>query len=432
MYFVRLSRIVLALLVLVIFGNTLAQELEGELTVAVQPWLVDKFNMEELAQRFEADHPNVEVEVITFGLPLTPTFLEWTQTGDSTADLYFGGQFDKLAPAVINDLLLPWDDIMVGELAPENWYEGFLNPVEGVEGNKYPVIPGLGEVSSFQYNVKYAQEAGYEVPVTPDTYTEILNFICDLDELDGVTGAELHLGWNFSISNWQAAVYAMTGTTLDEAGRPDWDSDASRVYHEFLKEAVDRGCSGTLTLTDTNAARNGLKSGAVAVANEASSRANEASVALCPEQETPCASGQRVRQFPYPGDAGGTLGFTHNIFIPRVADRPDLARAFTTEQLLSEYAQTWSAEHYGKLPTLQANFAALPQDNPNFGVLAPLLDNMGPAWTFRDSQFLRDVYADQLALYIVGDISLDEMFDNLNRALDEADLTTISESRTER
>src|SRR5215210_6293298 len=88
----------LFLLVLVIYvfalsfaGIAAAQDdLSGTVTVSVEAWMVEKYNMPELEARFEADHPGVDVAVLThegLGAAYQNIFLEWAQTGDSTADL---------------------------------------------------------------------------------------------------------------------------------------------------------------------------------------------------------------------------------------------------------------------------------------------------------------------------------------------------------
>ena len=402
-----------------------SEELSGTLVVAFESWMIDKYNAHELGARFEADHPGVTVEFITQDSPKDPVFLEWTQTGDSSADIYFGGGIGNLAPAIVDDLLIPWDDIMTGDLAEEKWIPGYLMPVEGYNGGKYPLLPGLGEVFSFQYNADLAEQAGLTGP-TPTTYDEIYDWACAMNKLEGITGAELHVGNNFAIGDWGAAMIAANGTNLDADGKPAWDTPASREFHEFLKKTIDDGCSGVLTLTDTNGARNAVKAGQVGIINESSSRANEASVALCPTPDTfPCADREIVQQFNYPGGKGASV-FSHDLYIPRVAeDNLALARAFAIEQIWSPYAQEWTAAHYGKLPTLWPNWNQLP-DNPNFNVLTDVLENSQGGWTFVDSQFLKDTYAEQLGLYIIGDQTLDEMTENLVAANDEADLTSVT------
>ena len=430
--------LILLVLITSVFSVAAQDNLSGTLTVAVDAWMIDKYNMAELEARFEADHPNVDVVVISREGDYTSTILEWTRTGASTADLYFGGAVSQIAPAIIDDLLVPWDDVMVGDLAPDMWLPGFLEPnyIDGEAGSNYPSLPGLGELMTFQFNASLFDQAGLTnddgTPMLPTTYDEIETAACAVSQLtvDGtpITN-ELHFNVIFAPETWIAAVVAANGTYLNEQGRIDWGSEASRQWIAFQKKLVDEGCSGTLTTTDPNAGRNGQKAGQVAIANESSSRATENSNSLCPEQgEFPCPSGEPVQQFLYPGGMGAHL-VAHQVYIPRVAARPDLAHAFAVEQLFSEYAQTWSAIHYGKLPTLKANFDALPA-NPNFDVLKEVLQGaqVGP-WTYRDGEFLRQTYTEELQLYLTGQQDLDTMIDHLNAALDDADLTTFAEMR---
>jgi ABC-type glycerol-3-phosphate transport system substrate-binding protein len=411
-------------------------ELSGTVTVSVEAWMVSKYNMPELEARFEADHPNVDVIVLThegLGANYLNIFLEWAQTNASTADLYFGGLISQLSPAIIDDQLLPWDDVMVDGLAPENWIPAFLNYsfVPGAEGSNYPTLPGLGETMNFQYNRNHLIAAGLVDsagnPAAPTTYSEIYDAACVLaqTEVNGqaLIGLEMEYGINFAPDTWMAAVIASEGTYLTDEGRPNWDSEAGRSWIEFQKSIIDAGCGGTSVFTDNNGARNALNAGQAAMINASNSRLNEGTNALCPEQgEVPCPSGEVVEGFLYPGD-GGTLAFSHQIYIPRVAANAELARAFAVEQILSEYGQTWSAINFGKMPTIWANYDALPE-NVNFELVRTQLEMpaMGQ-WQYRDGQLLRQAYVDELQRYLIGDQTLDDMIANLHAATDMADLT---------
>jgi len=418
---------------------TAAQDtLSGELTVSVEAWMVEKYNMPELEARFEAEHPDVDVTVIThegLGANYQNIFLEWAQTGDSTADLYFGGLISQIAPAIIDDLLIPWDDMLVDDLAPENWIDGFLSSsyVPGEAGTNYPTLPGLGETMNFQYNVGYFEQAG--IASTPATYEELYNAACQLAELEvngqQLVGLEMEYGINFAPDTWMAAVIAAEGTYFTEDGKINWDSEAGKAWIEFQKSIIDAGCGGSTTFTDNNGARNGLKAGQVAMINASNSRSNEGTNALCPEQGVvPCPSGELIQMFDYPGDSG-VMAFSHQVYIPRVAeDKLELARAFAKEAIFSEYGQTWSAINFGKMPTIWAHYDALPE-NPNFATVRAELE--GPAqgqWQYRDGQLLRQAYVDNLQLYLIGDISLDEMIETLKLVQDEeADMTTPASAR---
>lgn len=418
------------------FATMAEDNLSGTLTVSVEAWMVEKYNMPELETRFEADHPDVDVVVLThegLGANYLNIFLEWAQTDASTADLYFGGLISQLSPAIIDDQLLPWDEMMVDELAPENWIPAFLDYsyVPGPEGSNYPTLPGLGETMNFQYNTNHFVTAGLVDdagnPRVPTTYEELYAAACTLSqtEVNGqrLIGLEMEYNINFAPDTWMAAVIAAEGTYLTEDGRPDWDSEAGQAWIEFQKSIIDAGCGGTSVFTDNNGARNALKAGQAAMINASNSRLNEGTNALCPEQgEVPCPSGEVIQGFGYPGD-GGVLAFSHQIYIPRVAANPELAQAFAREQILGEYAQTWSATNFGKMPTLWANYDALPE-NVNFDLVRGELE--GPAmgqWQYRDGQTLRQAYVDELQRYLIGDQTLEEMIENLHVATDSADLT---------
>lgn len=432
------------LLTLFAVGIQAQDDLSGTVTVSVESWMIDKYNMPELEARFEAAHPGVDVVVIThegLGANYLNIFLEWAQTGKSTADLYFGGLVSQIAPAIIDDQLVPWDAMMVDELAPDKWISAFLDTayVPGEEGTHYPTLPGLGETMNFQYNVALADAAGLlneDGTLQPASYDAIYDAACALAALkvDGkaITGLEMEYGINFAPDTWMAAVIAAEGTYLKEDGQINWDSEAGKKWFEFQKRVVDAGCGGTSTFTDNNGARNGLKAGQMAIINASNSRSNEGTNALCPEKDAvavkadpeSCPSGEYIQMFDYPGD-GGVMAFSHQIYIPRVAANIELATAFAKEALLSEYAQTWTATAFGKMPTVWANYDALSQDNPNFAHVRGELEgaSMGQ-WTYRDGQLLRQAYVDELQLYLSGQQSLEDTISNLNATNADADLTT--------
>jgi ABC-type glycerol-3-phosphate transport system substrate-binding protein len=297
--------------------------------------------------------------------------------------------------------------------------------VDGPEGTNYPTLPGLGETMNFQFNVNLFEQAGIES--VPTTYEEISKAACAIAQLEAnsqpIIGLEMEYGINFAPDTWMAAVIAAEGTYLNEDGTIKWDSEAGKAWIEFQKTIIDEGCGTTTTFTDNNGARNALKAGQAAIINASNSRSNEGTNALCPEQgEVPCPSGEVVQMFSYPGD-GGSMAFSHQIYIPRVAANVELARAFAREAILGEYAQTWSAIYFGKMPTIWANYDALPK-NPNFAHVRAELE--GPAmgqWQYRDGQLLRQAYVDELQLYLTDGQSLDDMIANLKAAQEEADLT---------
>jgi len=422
--------------------STAQDEMSGTVTVSVEAWMVEKYNMVELEKRFEAAHPDVDVVVIThegLGANYLNIFLEWAQTDASTADLYFGGLTSQLAPAIIDDQLIPWDDTLTDELAPDMWIPAFLDSahVDGVEGSNYPTLPGLGETMNFQYNKTLFEQAGLldaDGNFSAETYEDLSKAACELAklEVDGqaITGLEMEYGINFAPDTWMAAVIAAEGTYLKEDGTINWDSAAGKQWIEFQKSIIDSGCGGTSTFTDNNGARNGLKAGQIAIINASNSRSNEGSNALCADKDAvaikidpvSCPDGDVVEMFGYPGGKG-VMAFSHQIYIPRVAKNVELARAFAREAILSEYGQAWGAIQFGKMPTIWANYDALPE-NVNFDIVRAELE--GPAvgqWQYRDGQVLRQAYVDELQLYLTDQQTVDEMIANLNAAQADADLT---------
>lgn len=402
-------------------------DLSGEMSVSVEAWMVEKYNMKEMVSKFEAAHPKVKVKLLThegLGANYLNIFLEWAQTKKSTADLYFGGLVSQLSPAMIDDQLVPWDDMLVDELAPDKWIKAFLDGayVAGnPKGSQYPTIPGLGETMDFQVNTKYLKEIDKvddkNNPIQPKTYEELGAYACELAKLqvDGkpITGLEMEYGINFAPDTWMAAVVAAEETYLTKDGKINWDSEGGKKWIEFQKMIIDKKCGGTKVFTDNNGARNGLKAGQIAMINASNSRSLEANAVLGKEV---------VRLFSYPG-AKASIAFSHQLYIPRVAANQKLARAFAKEAILGQFAQKWSAENFGKMPTLWSNYDALIKDPDFEHIRKELSGKTMPQWVYRDGQALRQAYVDELQRYLTGDQSLDEMIKNLKDFQDKANLT---------
>jgi hypothetical protein len=402
------------------------EELSGNMAVSVEAWMVDKYNMKDLIARFEQAHPKVKVKLLThegLGAAYQRVFLEWAQTNKSTADLYFGGLVSQLTIPMIDDLLLPWDDMMTGELAPDKWIKAFLQSawVAGPKGSNYPTLPGLGETMNFQANTDYLKVIeGTDAqgnPIQPTSYKQILDTACKLaaTPIQGkkITGFEGEYGLNFAPDTWTAAVVAPGD--LFPARRQGELGQQGGARLDGVAEESWTGSAAAPSFTDNNGARNGQQAGQVAIINASNSRSTENSNALNKKNE--------VRMFGYPGK-GGAIAFSHQIYIPRVAASPKLARAFAREAILARHGQTWSAEKFGKMPTLWANYDALPKDDPNFAFVRRELS--GPSmgqWRYRDGQALRQAYVDNLQKYMTGGQTLDQTVAALKAAQAKLDLT---------
>jgi hypothetical protein len=304
----------------------------------------------------------------------------------------------------------------IGE--PDKWIKAFLDGayVPGPAGTNYPTLPGLGETMNFQVNTKYMANIGN--PAMPTTYQQISEVACKLatTPVDGkkITGLEMEYGLNFAPDTWAAAVIAAEGNYFLPDGKVNWDSKAGRDWIAFQKQIVDQKCGGTLTFTDNNGARNGQKAGQIAIINASNSRSTENNAVLGKDT---------VQLFGYPGK-GGTLAFSHQVYIPKVAANQKLARAFAKEAILGQYGQSWSATNFGKMPTIWANYEALDQKDPSFAHIKKELQGpTQPQWRYKDGQAMRKAYVDELQRYLTGGQSVDDMIKNLKEFQNKANLT---------
>ena len=94
--------------------------LQGDLRVAANGWIIQKFPVQAAAQDFMKKHPGVKVEIIpndddTF---VNQYLLEWAH-GHNPADLGIGGTPGQLAAFVAKGYLAPWTDFFTGAFAKD-------------------------------------------------------------------------------------------------------------------------------------------------------------------------------------------------------------------------------------------------------------------------------------------------------------------------
>ena len=139
-------------------------ELEGTLRISAPPWIIKKFPLEDSIDRFTADHPGVTVELNAEDKWNVATHIAEWREGTTSVDLYIGGSGSMLAPVITGEWSVPMDDMLVDDLAPENWVGGFLSAGHYKKpdgsGTYYPVLPFVGEVAIIGVNTVIAENAG--------------------------------------------------------------------------------------------------------------------------------------------------------------------------------------------------------------------------------------------------------------------------------
>jgi multiple sugar transport system substrate-binding protein len=333
---------------------------KDEVTMKIEGmgWILSKFPIQEAADRFMADHPNVTVEVSSNqDNELNSYMLNWS-TGDADVDLAFGGaapQVGKLAAMV---LLLPWYDFYSGDFDKGNFLSHSVEVVN--KAGEYFAIPFMEEAMSLQANKAVMREAGLVnadgSPMFPKNLDELAEFAKKMTKGSGEVKDVYGFSWNFTNFGDQqmmAAVNALGGKAHNADSSPNLNAPEYLDIFKFIAKVNLDGWATKGTISDTNAGRSGLKAGTVAMIFEAASRAIEAKETL----------GDDAIMIPFPGMVeNGTFIYAHYAYVPRNSKVQEVAKAFMREQVLTKDFASFGAEKYGKLPSFIPLYDGLSSD----------------------------------------------------------------------
>ena len=78
-----------------------------------EPWMFKKYPLRTAVERFENNHPGVEVELLKAPEGYPNRLLVAMMSRRSEMDLFFGTVENTVALWAARDLLLPWDDYVL-------------------------------------------------------------------------------------------------------------------------------------------------------------------------------------------------------------------------------------------------------------------------------------------------------------------------------
>ncbi len=400
-----------------------AGELTGTLRVSAQSWIIKKWPVEEVAKKFMEDHQGVTVEVSP-----APSkgegesyLVQWSQ-GRTNVDVALGGSKSDVAAYVGQDLLVEFgDDFFTGDFARDQFIEAFLKEGE-FEGGKQYAVPLLGEVMYTTVRRDWYEEAGLldadGKPIPPKDWDQWKEYAKTLTIPGERSGLAISWGTNFMWQQYLTGLVVSKGSIYESEGSTmvDFSSEYAEALLQFWQDIVAAGYAPTGTFTDQNANRNDFKSGLIASMITAHARWPEAEQVL--EED----GADRVTAMPIL-EGASTLAYAHTIYIPKVSPVPDLAKAFIKEQLFSLYGQQWSANNFGKLPTLKRNYAGL--DAPEYqDILAAAAKGVHEP-NYKDQAELNKVLQVELEKCITGAQTPKETLANLRDAASKLDLSLV-------
>ena len=341
-------------------AKTVSDWTQEEVTMKIEAmgWILKKFPIQEAADRFMADHPNVTIEVSSNqDNELNSYMLNWS-TGDADVDLSFGGSASQVGKLAAKDLLMPWNDFYTGEFDTKNFLTHSVEIVN--KSGEYYAIPFMEEAMSLQANKALMKEAGLVnadgSPMFPSSLDELAEFASKMVKGSGEVKDVYGFSWNFTNFGDQqmmAAVNALGGKAHNADGSPNLRAPEYLDIFKFIAKVNLEGWATKGTISDTNAGRSGLKAGTVAMIFEAASRAIEAKPTL----------GNDAIMMPFPGmEENGTFIYAHYAYAPRVSKVQGAVKAFMREQVLTESFASFGAEKYGKLPSYIPLYKGLSSD----------------------------------------------------------------------
>jgi ABC-type glycerol-3-phosphate transport system substrate-binding protein len=361
----RIIPLSLALLVLAVpfvFSGGEAEEKAKDWTkekvtlkIEASGWILQKFPVEASGKKFMADHPNVNVEV-SAQTSLEAYMLNWS-AGDVNVDLCFGGATTQMAMFAFKDLLVPWNDFYTGEFSRDKFLTHSVELPK--RGNDYYALPFMVEGMSLEANRDMMIAAGLgsgKTAAKPKSLEELYQFSKKLTKGTGEVKDVYGFSWNFTNFGDQQlffGVNCLDGKAYNADHSPNLEAPEIVDIFSFIKRVTNDGYGSKGTITNTNAGREGLMAGTVAIICEAASRAIEAKPKI----------GDAAILLPFPGEEkNGSFIYAHNTYIPRGTKVKDVAWAFMREQGLSEEFSKFGAERYGKLPSMYRNYEGLSAD----------------------------------------------------------------------
>ncbi|WP_235934532.1 ABC transporter substrate-binding protein [Paramicrobacterium chengjingii] len=197
--------------------------------------------MEEMAKKFEKDHPGVNIKIETFSWNEFNT--KWT-TGLSTGAVPDASTAlpNQVVQMINVDALAPVDDV-IDDIGRDRFYESALS--EGAAGGKNYSVPIYTHAQVMWYRKDLLAQAGIEVPTTWDE----LRSAAEKLSTDGVYGLSVPFGSNDVLATRYLNFYMQSAgeNLIDDSGRANLTSKAAidgiSYWTDLYKDVSPKGSS---------------------------------------------------------------------------------------------------------------------------------------------------------------------------------------------
>ena len=192
--------------------------------------------MRKVCEAFEAEHPNVKINLEVIGWDTISTTVNTRVANRQAPDLYNGGSASQF---VGDDLLYKPEDIISEELKNDFYDVFWTNNIDPDLGEVYQ-IPYVASVRALYCNKKLMDEAGV---TPPKTWNEVREACQKIQEY---YNGEVY-GWGLDCTTTEGqttlAYYGWSngGGYVDDAGSYILNCDANVEAFEYIKELYDAG-----------------------------------------------------------------------------------------------------------------------------------------------------------------------------------------------
>jgi ABC-type glycerol-3-phosphate transport system substrate-binding protein len=404
------------------FGPNIIEAKTNTLRIGAEGWIVQKFKMQEAAEKFMADHPGVKVQIIKYeNTDYTSNVLQWSQ-GKTSVDIAIGGSREQAVQYVAKNLIINFDTGFYDNKVKKKDFIPSLLELGNIKGKQY-MIPLMGEVECIVVRKDLMAKEGLTDSkgnvIPPKTWNELYNYAKKLTKIqDGrvvQTGLAIDWGYDFMTYNYLASLQGMKGSYLEKGSKKiDFVSSQAKYLLTMWAKLVKEKCSPIDTFSDSDANRTNFKAGRVAMQITAHSRWPEYVKLL---------GGDKVTVIPLPGaDRNGSIVYIHGMVIPKASPVKNLAKRFIKERLMDKDFQVWTLENYGKMPVLEKNFQGA--TSPKWKQILEWAVNAKTSPLYKDWAKMDRQIQVEFQNGITGMQSIEETLKNLKAKIDSIDITT--------